>query len=235
MFDIGFAEVALIGLVILFVAGPERLPEIARVAGAYLRRIKQLVGEVKADVKKELKDYESQQAKSIIEEVKSDIGEVIPSEDLKAAKEGLQSIKQGAQAAVGGLFEAKNTVGETVRDLKREVSVKEILKSEAQPRPETKPQPASAQPSAVPQAHPQPDTKPETAAVQETLKTAAQPNAQTKPEPDAKHKPKFKRTAKPKRTFRARKTAAKGKPSDAEENKATASAKNPSSTEPPAS
>ena len=178
MFDIGFAELALIGLVVLFVAGPERLPEIARVAGAYLRRIKQLVGDVKADVKKELKEYEDLQAQSLIEEVKSDIGEIIPSEDLQAAKAGLESAKRGAQAAVGGLFEAKKTVSDTVRELKREVSVKEILKSESEPRPE-KPHPAPA-----PQSSPaRPAPGPEPASGAQPAPEAA-PNPEPGPEPD---------------------------------------------------
>lgn len=65
MFDIGFSELALVGVVALIVLGPERLPKAARMAGALLRRLRgswtslrhELEREVAADeLKRSLRD-----------------------------------------------------------------------------------------------------------------------------------------------------------------------------------
>ncbi len=54
MFDIGFAELVLIGVVALLVIGPERLPEAVRTASAWLNRIRRSFNEIKQEVQQEL-------------------------------------------------------------------------------------------------------------------------------------------------------------------------------------
>ena len=46
MFDMGFAEMVIIAIVALVVIGPERLPTVARKAGAYVARIRRFVSNV---------------------------------------------------------------------------------------------------------------------------------------------------------------------------------------------
>ena len=55
MFDMGFTELMLIGVVGLVVIGPERLPGVARTAGKYFGKLKRFVSSVKADVESELR------------------------------------------------------------------------------------------------------------------------------------------------------------------------------------
>lgn len=55
MFDVGFWELALIGLVMLVVVGPERLPKLARTAGLWLGRGRRMLSSVKAEIDRELK------------------------------------------------------------------------------------------------------------------------------------------------------------------------------------
>ena len=55
MFDMGFTEMMLIGIVALVVIGPERLPGVARTAGKYVGRLKRFMTTVKADVEQELR------------------------------------------------------------------------------------------------------------------------------------------------------------------------------------
>jgi sec-independent protein translocase protein TatB len=55
MFDMGFTELMLIGIVALVVIGPERLPGVARTAGKYVGRLKRFMTTVKADVEQELR------------------------------------------------------------------------------------------------------------------------------------------------------------------------------------
>ena len=61
MFDIGFWELALIGLVALIVVGPERLPKLARIAGLWLGRGRRMLSSVKEEIDRELKAEELKQ------------------------------------------------------------------------------------------------------------------------------------------------------------------------------
>ncbi len=54
MFDIGFAELIVIGVVGLLVIGPERLPGTIRTASLWLNRIKRGFNDIKQEVQQEL-------------------------------------------------------------------------------------------------------------------------------------------------------------------------------------
>ncbi len=54
MFDIGFSELAVIGVVALIVIGPERLPKVARTVGHLLGRAQRYAATVKSDISREL-------------------------------------------------------------------------------------------------------------------------------------------------------------------------------------
>lgn len=58
MFDIGFFELCIIGVVALLVLGPERLPRAARTAGMWVGRAKRMVTQVKRDIDDELRQEE---------------------------------------------------------------------------------------------------------------------------------------------------------------------------------
>jgi len=61
MFDFGFAELLIVGIVALLVIGPERLPSVARKAGTYFARIRRFVTNVRADVEREFRTDELQE------------------------------------------------------------------------------------------------------------------------------------------------------------------------------
>ena len=54
MFDIGFSEIVVIGVVALVVIGPERLPKTARTLGHLFGRLQRYVSDVKADISREM-------------------------------------------------------------------------------------------------------------------------------------------------------------------------------------
>jgi sec-independent protein translocase protein TatB len=54
VFDIGFSELLLVGLVALIVFGPERLPGAARTAGLWIGRLKRSFSAIKAEVEREM-------------------------------------------------------------------------------------------------------------------------------------------------------------------------------------
>ena len=73
MFSIGVQEMALIGAVALVVIGPERLPRVARTAGALFGRAQRYVAEVKAEVNRAVDLDELRRMKQGIEDAGRDI------------------------------------------------------------------------------------------------------------------------------------------------------------------
>jgi len=61
MFDVGFSELILLGIVALVVLGPEKLPHAARMAGAWLGRIRRTVIDIQAEIEKEVSAAELKQ------------------------------------------------------------------------------------------------------------------------------------------------------------------------------
>jgi len=54
MFDIGFTELLVIGLVALIVIGPERLPKVARTVGSWMGKLNRYVSQVKQDIDRDI-------------------------------------------------------------------------------------------------------------------------------------------------------------------------------------
>ncbi|MEP7155858.1 MAG: Sec-independent protein translocase protein TatB [Betaproteobacteria bacterium] len=68
MFDIGFSELAVVGVVALVVLGPERLPKVARTAGHLFGRLQRYVATVKADLNREMEFSELAKVKQEVQE-----------------------------------------------------------------------------------------------------------------------------------------------------------------------
>ncbi len=112
MFDIGFSELMLIGLVALVVIGPERLPKVARTVGHLLGRLQRYVSDVKSDIRREmqldeLKKLQSEMqdsARQLESTIRNEVSEVKSSldrstADAKASIAELESQLAAAKAA----------------------------------------------------------------------------------------------------------------------------------------
>lgn len=66
MFDVGFWELVIIGVVALLLIGPERLPGVARTVGLWVGKTRRFVSSVQADVGRELN--RSDDIKKLLEE-----------------------------------------------------------------------------------------------------------------------------------------------------------------------
>ena len=60
MFEISFSELLVIAVVALIVIGPEKLPKVARTAGAFFGRMQRMVAQVKDEVNREARFAELQ-------------------------------------------------------------------------------------------------------------------------------------------------------------------------------
>ena len=58
MFDIGFLELVLVGIVGLLVLGPERLPVAARTVGKYVGKLRRSFNAVRVEIERELHNQE---------------------------------------------------------------------------------------------------------------------------------------------------------------------------------
>jgi sec-independent protein translocase protein TatB len=97
MFDIGFAELILIGVVALLVIGPERLPEAIRTASVWLNRIRRGFNEIKQEVQQELQnDAVLQDLRETGEQLKNDASAI--GQDLQKSTAAL---KKQAQVGIG--------------------------------------------------------------------------------------------------------------------------------------
>jgi len=78
MFEVGFSELVMVGLVALIVIGPQRLPTVARVAGLWLGKLHSTIANVKLEIKQQLHAEEMRQImqqKSIVENVQQLVAE----------------------------------------------------------------------------------------------------------------------------------------------------------------
>ncbi|CAE6803415.1 Sec-independent protein translocase protein TatB [Paraburkholderia haematera] len=73
MLDLGLTKMALIGVVALVVLGPERLPRVARTAGALFGRAQRYINDVKAEVTREIELDELRRMKSEFEAAASNV------------------------------------------------------------------------------------------------------------------------------------------------------------------
>jgi sec-independent protein translocase protein TatB len=88
MFDIGFSEIVVIGVVALVVIGPERLPKTARTVGLLFGRLQRYVNDVKADIGREME----------LDELRR-----LQREMQGAARDFEQSVKTAANDVAGGV------------------------------------------------------------------------------------------------------------------------------------
>lgn len=108
MFDIGFSELMLVGVIALVVLGPERLPKVARTAGHLLGKLQRYVAQVKAEISQELDISELQKAKSQFQEAAQSWQQAVTSEVSKteqalneAAADVRQAVTPGAPSQPG--------------------------------------------------------------------------------------------------------------------------------------
>jgi len=128
MFDIGFSELVVIGVVALIVIGPERLPKVARAAGLLYGRMQRYVSAVKSDISREIQLDEIRRAgqsfKDSVESAASGVEQQATVVDDYLRNE-VSNVKQAVTASVAG--EGKPAVAEPARPIETEPSPQQSL------------------------------------------------------------------------------------------------------------
>ena len=99
MFDIGFSELLVIGLVALIVIGPERLPRVARTIGHLAGRLQRYVADVKADINREIELDELRKMRDSMQQAAADIETTVHSELSRTADDLNKSLEAGEAKA----------------------------------------------------------------------------------------------------------------------------------------
>lgn len=98
MFDVGFWELALIGVVALMIVGPERLPGVVRTAGRWVGKGRRILQDAKADLEREMRNQEM-----------ADLGAL--KKDMQNAGEQIKSAAEDLNQSVGA-----GEAGEALRE-----------------------------------------------------------------------------------------------------------------------
>jgi sec-independent protein translocase protein TatB len=99
MFDIGFSELLVIGVVALIVIGPERLPRVARTIGHLAGRLQRYVSDVKADINREIELDELRKMRDSMQKAASEMETAVHSEMNKTADDLNRSVEAAKQEA----------------------------------------------------------------------------------------------------------------------------------------
>lgn len=126
MFDVGFQEIALIGVIALMVIGPERLPSVARSVGLWVGKVQRFVAGVKTDIRNELQNDELRGLLSSqedqIRELKESLTET-RNEFARSASIASSSLTDGMSSAV----EQVRGAAEAVKDNATEAATNEAV------------------------------------------------------------------------------------------------------------
>lgn len=95
MFDVGFFELMILGVVALLVVGPERLPKMAHTAGKWLGKGRSMISSVKSEIEKEIK---AEELKEILEKQKKQLNPL--EEIIEETTSSVQDLKRETEAAL---------------------------------------------------------------------------------------------------------------------------------------
>jgi sec-independent protein translocase protein TatB len=114
MFDIGFMEMAFIGVIALVVIGPERLPGFARSAGLWLGKGRRMLNDAKSDIKKEMSEEDLKEFRDIKAGFSSAKDNVKTMADSASESFGIKEAGEDIKRSIDG---AKSDVEEGIETL----------------------------------------------------------------------------------------------------------------------
>ncbi|MFP3587421.1 Sec-independent protein translocase protein TatB [Paraburkholderia sp. SIMBA_055] len=116
MLDLGLTKMALIGVVALVVLGPERLPRVARTAGALFGRAQRYINDVKSEVTREIELDELRRMKTEFETAASNVETAVQENLRKHESELNDAWNSGTSVSpsiAGGALEDAGYAGST--------------------------------------------------------------------------------------------------------------------------
>ncbi len=129
MFDVGFTEIVLIGIVALIVIGPERLPAVAKTVGQWTGKLQRFVKGVKTDLASEL---ETGDLKKLIGDQREQINDL--RDMVSSTKKGFQETSASILKSTNeGLNELETTVKNANSDQPANPATETAVEPETKP------------------------------------------------------------------------------------------------------
>jgi sec-independent protein translocase protein TatB len=101
MFDVGISEIMVIAVVALIVLGPEKLPKTARTLGHLFGRLQRYVGEVKADINRELAMEDLKKLQTEVSTAAADFQSSMTA-SAKEVEDNIRSVEATLNASAAG-------------------------------------------------------------------------------------------------------------------------------------
>jgi len=135
MFDVGFSELVLMAVVALVVLGPEKLPHAARVAGAWVGRIRRTVGNMQAEIEREVS---AQEMRDRLQKEIEAVREAGASMDIRQPLQAVTANLQDLQAEIQSSLPSATSSGAPITPLSPELPAPvDLLGPDAAPAAET--------------------------------------------------------------------------------------------------
>jgi sec-independent protein translocase protein TatB len=96
MFDIGWGELVLIGIVALIVIGPKELPTVLRTLGQYMAKIKRMAGEFQGQFQEAMREAEFADLKKQADDIHSSVTDFTNIDPLADSQEAIDHAAEGA-------------------------------------------------------------------------------------------------------------------------------------------
>jgi sec-independent protein translocase protein TatB len=96
MFDIGWGELVLIGIVALIVIGPKELPTVLRTLGQYMAKIKRMAGEFQGQFQEAMREAEMADLKKQADDLHSTVTDFANIDPLADSQEAIDHAAEGA-------------------------------------------------------------------------------------------------------------------------------------------
>lgn len=114
MFDSGFLELLIIGIITLMVVGPERLPGVAKKAGSMIGKMKAFVATTREDIEKEL---QADELKNMLVRQKEEISEL--RDMMQSTKNDVTNeLNEASKQVTSSMDEAQASVSDKSSDKK---------------------------------------------------------------------------------------------------------------------
>ena len=101
MFDVGISEIMVIAVVALIVLGPEKLPKTARTLGHLFGRLQRYVGEVKADINRELAMEDLKKLQAEVNTAAADFQSSMTA-SAKEVEDNVRAVEESLNASAAG-------------------------------------------------------------------------------------------------------------------------------------
>jgi sec-independent protein translocase protein TatB len=139
MFDIGWSELVVIGVVALIAIGPKELPGVLRMVGQWIGKARRMAGEFQSQFQEAMREAEVADLKKTFDDVSQAATNIVSNNVLTSTAKEVEDALSVNTAGVGTPTPPEPPTAETFQ----EATVHEAV---TEPKPESLPQDASLQP-----------------------------------------------------------------------------------------